>query len=67
MYLQFCSWTRAPSSRQKGIVPSWSMHAYPGTMKPRGSTPHQAETIAPTPPRANRSSQLMRVRVPEPS
>ena len=36
-------------------------------MKPRGSTPHQAETIAPTPPRANRSSQLIRVCVPEPS
>jgi hypothetical protein len=36
-------------------------------MKPRRSTPHQEEMIAPTPPRANFSSQLIRVCVPEPS
>jgi hypothetical protein len=36
-------------------------------MKLRRSTPHQAEMIAPTPPRANFSSQLMRACVPEPS
>ena len=36
-------------------------------MNPRRWTPHHEETIAPTPPRANFSSQLMRVCVPVPS
>jgi hypothetical protein len=67
MYLQPCSCTRSPTSRQKGIRSSRSIAAYPGTMKPRRSTPHQAETIAPTPPRANFSSQLIRACVPLPS
>jgi hypothetical protein len=34
---------------------------------PRRSTPHHDEMIAPTPPRAKRSSQLIRAWVPEPS
>ena len=67
MYLQSCSCTRLPSSRQNGTVSSRSIAAKFGTMNPRGSTPHHEETIAPTPPRANFRSQLMRVFVPEPS
>ena len=67
MYGQPCSCTRRPSSRQNGIRSSVSIEAYPGTMNPRRWTPHQEETIAPTPPRANFSSQLMRVCVPVPS
>ena len=46
---------------------SLSMPAKLGTIFPRSSTAVQAERMAPTPPRANFSSQLMRVCEPAPS
>ena len=67
MYLDPASRTRSPSSRQKGIRSSESIVTKPGTMRPRTSTPVHDEMIAPTPPRAKRSSQLMRACDPRPS
>jgi hypothetical protein len=46
---------------------SRSIPAKLGTILPRSSTAVQEERIAPTPPRANFSSQLIRVCVPVPS
>ena len=67
MYLQSCSCTRLPSSRKNGIRSSRSISANPGTRRPRRWTGAFEEMIAPMPPRANLTSQLMRTSVPEPS
>src|SRR5262245_5810968 len=67
MYLQSYSCTRFPSSRKNGMRSSRSMSANPGTSRPRRWTGAFEEMIAPMPPRANRTSQLIRTEVPEPS